>query len=113
MKFYHTKRFKQKQNKKELEKSKGIFYVNIGLFALTALVAISYFIQINAHASKGYILLDVEKDIAQLEKESRDLELKAVDLSSMNALDKRIGISDFVEIESVEYLHVNNEVAKK
>jgi cell division protein FtsL len=78
--------------------------INIFLGFLVVLTFISYLIQINGLATKGYQIKELEQKIFELQQETADLELEALGLQSLNAVQDRVNQLEMVAVGQTEYL---------
>ena len=74
------------------------------LLGLTLFIGLLFVIQINLTATKGYDIRDLEQKIVVLEKESKDLQLAAVELGSMNRMVVQLPDYNLVEARADAYL---------
>ena len=78
--------------------------VRFGLLGVTLFIGLLFVIQINLTATKGYDIRDLEQQIVKLEKESKDLQLAAVELESMNRIVVQLPDYNLVEARPDAYL---------
>jgi len=78
--------------------------INTILAVLVVVVAVSYFVQINSLATKGYQITELEDKVEQLEQEKKDLELISLNLQSMGTVKEKVDGLGLVAINDVQYL---------
>jgi hypothetical protein len=72
-----------------------------------------YLYQVNDLATKGYEIRDIENRIQVLEKESKKMKIKEVELRSMYNIEKSTQELNLVSPQSVTYVEMNSSVAMK
>jgi hypothetical protein len=72
-----------------------------------------YLYQVNDLATKGYEIRDVENKIQLLEKESKKMKIKEVELRSMYNIEKSTQELNLVSPQSVTYVEMDSSVAMK
>jgi len=78
--------------------------LNIIVLGLVVFIGISYLIQINTLATKGYQIRELETKVTQLEKESKTMELQVLELQSMDNVKNKVSQLNMVDVGKVEYL---------
>ena len=78
--------------------------VRFGLLGVTLFIGLLFVIQLNLTATKGYDIRDLEQQIVKLEKESKDLQLAAVELESMNRIVIQLPEYNLVQARPDAYL---------
>lgn len=91
----------------------GLSQSTFVLFAVLAVSGAFYLYQVNDLASKGHEIKDIENQIAELQKESKKMHIKEVELKSMYSIEKATENLDLVNSENVSYLEINGPVAMK
>jgi hypothetical protein len=86
-----------------------VFVVVIGIFFSGGF----YLYQVNDIATKGYEIRDLEKRIQDLNKESKKMEIKEVELKSMYNIEKASQDLNLVNSGEVSYIEINGPVAMK
>ncbi|EKE11314.1 MAG: hypothetical protein ACD_15C00108G0009 [uncultured bacterium] len=86
-----------------------IFVVAAGIFFSGGF----YLYQVNDIATKGYEIRDLEKRIQDLNKESKKMEIKEVELKSMYNIEKASQDLNLVNSGEVSYIEINGPVAMK
>lgn len=87
-----------------------------GVFLLIIFVILTgalYVYQVNDIATKGYEIKEIEKQIQDLDRESKKLQIKEVELKSMNNIEKSIEDSDLVTSSEISYVEIKGPVAMK
>ena len=106
---------KTKENKDEARDGAGLSLVST-CFLLVLLVLSAgafYLYQVNDLATKGYEMKEVENRIADLEKQSKNMEIKEVELRSMYNIEKSTGDLNLVSAQNISYVEMNGPVAMK
>jgi cell division protein FtsB len=105
-KFFHlTKRKRRKiQRKRRLLMKVDIKTANIVIGLLIVVIGVSYLVQINGLATKGYQIKELEDRIAELSQDQADLELVALSLQSMGAVKDKVEDLGMVAVGENEYL---------
>ena len=107
-KFFHL----SKKSSRQLERRKQILpamkisikALNLIIFSLIVVIGVSYLVQINGLATKGYKIKDLESRIAELNQEKADLELDALSLQSIGAVKDKVEGLGMVAIGETDYL---------
>ena len=89
-------------------------YLNRGIFALICVISLGYIVSINDLSIRGFILQDIKKEIARLETENEQYEVKAMTLTSYQLIDERAKKLGMVKVDNIQYVSVvDGAVAKK
>lgn len=72
--------------------------------ALTIVIGVTYLMQTNVAATKGYKIKDLEKQINQLEERNTKLNLKYIELQSMASVIEQVPGLNLVPSENVEVI---------
>jgi hypothetical protein len=109
---------REKTAEKKKYQAKGSVKVGLSqsIFVLFSILAVSgayYLYQVNDLASKGYEIRAIENQIAELQKESKKMKIKEVELKSMYSIEKATENLDLVSSSNVSYLEINGPVAMK
>lgn len=100
----------KKENKIFLNLAK----LNKAMFLLFIAGFVCYVSSVNDLSVKGFKLQEMKKQVAEIEANNKELELKVMNLSSYNNLSERINGFSMVPAGSVSYVANKNEaVAKK
>ncbi len=86
-----------------------IFTVIIGIF----LCGSFYLYQVNNIATKSYEIRDLEGKIQNLNKESKKMEIREVELKSMYNIEKASQDLNLVNSGEVSYIEINGPVAMR
>ena len=70
-----------------------------------------YLYQVNDLATKGYKMKEAENRIAELEKESKKMEIREVELRSMYNVEKSTQDLNLVNTQNISYVEMNSPVA--
>ncbi|PIZ95704.1 MAG: hypothetical protein COX81_00320 [Candidatus Magasanikbacteria bacterium CG_4_10_14_0_2_um_filter_37_12] len=82
------------------------------LIMLMVVFGVLYLFQTNAVSTKGFDISHLEKQIVELERETRKLDVKIAEYRSINSVQERLSTLNLVATNSVEYLTpVGTEVA--
>lgn len=85
-------------------------------FAVVMIIVASgafYLYQVNDIATKGYEIRDLESQIQDLNRESRKMELREVELRSMQNIEKASQDLNLVNSTNVTYVEINGPVAMR
>lgn len=80
-------------------------YINIGIGCLIIVMGVSYLVQINGLATKGYQISELEEKVTELKDYNSDLELETSRLQSMGSIKDKVVSLEMVEVDKVEYLN--------
>ncbi len=83
----------------------GIWAWNLVLVAGTILLSSFYVFQVNASASKGYDLRDVERRVETLKTEAMALQDKMTTLTTLQAVSERAAVLGFVQPDHIVYVN--------
>ena len=107
---------REKKTKKIYAETKAVSklgsasYVFALIFAVISAGAF-YLYQVNDLATKGYEIKEIENRINELQKESKKMKIKEVELRSMYNIEKATENLDLVNASNVSYLEMNSPVA--
>ncbi|KKR20126.1 MAG: hypothetical protein UT50_C0021G0004 [Candidatus Moranbacteria bacterium GW2011_GWA2_39_41] len=73
----------------------------------------AYLYQVNDIATKGYEIRDLEKQVKDLSKESKKMEIREVELRSMYNIEKASQDLNLVNSNDVTYVEIDGPVAMK
>lgn len=75
------------------------------ILALTILtVGVLYLLQMNMLATRGYVMKDLEKQIALIKKENDTLRIRILQAQGMEVLQKKIDTLGFVRSDHIQYV---------
>jgi len=106
---------KEAKIKLKQKSNSGIFLPVISAFSVI-MIFISgafYLYQVNDLATKGYEIRDIENQIQMLEKESKKMKIKEVELRSMYNIEKSTQELNLISPQSVTYVEMESSVAMK
>ena len=107
----------KKESKIKLkQKSSSGMFIPFFTAVLVVMIFISgafYLYQVNDLATKGYEIRDIENQIEVLEKESKKMKIKEVELRSMYNIEKSTQELNLVSPQSVTYVEMDSSVAMK
>lgn len=106
---------KTKETVGEVKKKSRSSLVNCCFFLafILATTGSFYLYQVNDLATKGYEMKEAEGRIKELEKESKRMEIKEVELRSMYNIEKSTKELDLVNAQNITYIEMNSPVAMK
>lgn len=88
--------------------------VSIGVGCLVVVSFITYLVQINAMATKGFEIRKLEDNIVALQKKNKSLQLDMIELQSMTTLKNKVRSMNLVEADEVAYYNsVGTRFAQK
>ena len=104
------KRENQSQQKQVHKKNNfGLIFFNKLLFSIILISGFCYTLNINDLAVKGFELQALKQEIKELHETEKTLKLEVADLRSYNNLDDKIKKSNFITVDSIEYLESEEE----
>jgi hypothetical protein len=83
------------------------------LVFLILLAGTFYLYQVNDLATKGYEIRDIENQIQTLEKDSKKMKIKEVELRSMYNIEKSTQELNLISPQNVTYVEMDSSVAMK
>lgn len=89
----------------KLSKAHAVVLLTLALFSVV------YLISVNALATKGYEIKELERGITAQKKENERLQLQIIEKQSMSSLQKKIAELGFVSSDSVQYITPSAAVA--
>lgn len=107
--FYLTKNrnHRPRQKRRWLSLMKiNIKTTNMIIGLLIVVFSVSYLVQINGLATKGYQIKELEKRITELEEQKSDLELVTLSLQSMGSVKDKVVDLGMVEVGEPDYLNL-------
>ena len=85
--------------------------INAFLGACVLGTALSYLIQTNAIATKGYEIKELEQKLQSLQKVKKELESKSLELQSMTLIASKVEKLNLVKISKAKYLTPDERTA--
>ena len=82
----------------------SLHHFNIGIVCLIVVAGMSYLIQINGLATKGYQISELEDKVAELKEFNSDLQMETLRLQSMGSIKDKVASLEMVAVDNVEYL---------
>ena len=76
--------------------------MSMAVVAFTFIVGVTYLMQINVTATKGYKIKELEKRVTQLTEENKKLNLKHIELQSMANVIEQVPSLNLVVTQDVE-----------
>lgn len=115
---FSGKKISQEKNLGKKEAAFGgtkISLVSLGFIFLLSifLSGLVYLYQVNSLATQGFEMKEIEKDIQAIEKENKQLQIKEIELRSMNNIEKATEELNLVNSTNVTYIEVAGPVAMK
>jgi hypothetical protein len=106
---------KEAKMKIKQKSSSGIFLpvFTAALVTMIFTCGAVYLYQVNDLATKGYEIRDIENRIQVLEKESKKMKIKEVELRSMYNIEKSTQELNLISPKSVTYVEMDSSVAMK
>ena len=89
---------------------------NSSVIFLASLIIIAgsfYLYQVNDLATKGFEVRDLERQIQELEKNGKQMQIREVELRSMYNIEKSTQELDLVNPSNITYLEIDGPVAMK
>jgi hypothetical protein len=83
------------------------------MFIFVLISGAFYIYQVNDLATKGYEIKDIETKIESLEKESKKMRIREVELKSMYNIEKSTQDLNLVSPSSITYVRMGSSVAMK
>ncbi|MDO8425681.1 MAG: hypothetical protein Q7T01_04190 [bacterium] len=98
-----------------LQRARGIDARPWNVFVVVALVActLGYLALVNSNATAGYELHDLESRAAELQDETRQLEITTISMQSEERVASRIVDMGYVDVAQVRYLAQDRVVARR
>lgn len=78
--------------------------LSYSLIAMVAMMAFAYMALINIRVTKGFEIKDLEVRLTELQKSQRLLERQAAELQSIQNIEQKVNMSNFVPTTNVSYL---------
>ncbi|MFA7244982.1 MAG: hypothetical protein WC070_02230 [Candidatus Magasanikbacteria bacterium] len=114
MNSYLEKKQTLRQKKEVLNKLFFSTSFRISLFAFILVFGVLYILKTTSVSTKGYVISDLEKQVANLEYENRKMDVQVAKYKSMQNLQARISETDLVIVSNVAYLDIfDSSVAKR
>jgi len=78
----------------------------LGLAALGSVLVwgVIYLVIINAVATKGFEIKNLEQQLASVKEENKKLEVRSTELQSLDSIEQGLDKSKFVSVQKIEYL---------
>lgn len=103
-KFFHLSKKQPKLSCRYPRKKISVKLLNLFILSLVVVTGMSYLIQANSIATKGYAIKDLQTKIDQLKQDGNNLQLQISELQSMDNIKNRISQLDMVSAGQAEYL---------
>lgn len=114
MNSYLEKKQTLRQKKEVLNKLFLSTSFRLSLFTFILVFGVLYILKTTSVSTKGYVISDLEKQVATLEYENRKMDVQVAKYKSMQNLQARISDTDLVIVSNVEYLDIfESSVAKR
>jgi hypothetical protein len=111
-KFCQTMKIGKKMNHRKLRKFSKPLMV-IGLLGLILGSIITYLVEVNYIAAKGFQVRDLEKEITLLEEENEKLQVQVVQLKSMTDLSEKVQELGMVPVDKITYFETTGQVVAR
>ena len=109
-KFSHLSKSNSVQVKLKLKRWSMIKFnlkkLNILIGVMIVSSGVTYLVQINALATKGYQIKALEQRVSELKEEKEDLELQSLGLQAMGSVKDKVADLGMVEITDTDYLTI-------
>jgi len=105
--------FVASEQKRELAGKMSLSVGIIFLMIFTLFLGGMYIFQVNKISTQGIDMRNAENRIKELEKEQRNLEIKEVQLKSMDQIEKAKEDFNLVESEVISFLELDGSMAMK
>lgn len=99
----------EKKKEKGTQKRSSIVVLVLSIILAGAF----YLYQVNDLATKGFEVRDLEKQIQELEKDGKQMQIREVELRSMYNIEKSTQDLNLVNPSNITYLEINGPVAMK
>ncbi len=93
-----------RQKKQALQKLIVSSSFRVGLIVMMILFGVLYVFQTNSVSTKGFEISDLERQIVELERENRKINVEIAEYRSMESIQNRITELNLVTVDSPEYL---------
>ncbi|MFA6410223.1 MAG: hypothetical protein WCW26_01450 [Candidatus Buchananbacteria bacterium] len=80
--------------------------VLIGVFCV--MLFVTYLIQVNSLATKGYQIKELERKVGELKQEKADLDLQTLSLQSVGAIKDKVNSLGMVAVNKTEFISDNS-----
>ncbi|MFH1089851.1 MAG: hypothetical protein V1716_05520 [Candidatus Uhrbacteria bacterium] len=94
----------RKTNKAVAFLSRHMVVLNLTLFVLTTTLALTYVVQVNSSANKGYQIRELEVAINQLELNNQSMQVKIAETRSMENVAAKVPMLGMVPASTPVYL---------
>jgi len=84
--------------------SRHMVTVNLVLFVFTTTVAMSYVVQVNASATKGYQIRELQNSIDQLKLSNQSVQVKIAETRSMENIAAKVPMLGMVKAGTPQYI---------
>jgi cell division protein FtsL len=98
--------------KSKSRSSSSVFYLNLAIVFVIAILGLVYVFTLNALSTKGYAIRQAEQQINQLEIQYKNLELQVSNLQSINRIKQEASLLNFVPASDVTYINVSDFALK-
>jgi cell division protein FtsL len=85
--------------------------VHIGVLLTAAIFSLVYLVQVNAMATKGYAIREIEQSIAQKKKANERIGLDIIQAQSIENLQKKMDELKLVQSQRIDYITSGAPVA--
>ncbi len=85
--------------------------VHAGVLLTVLILSVVYLVHVNALATRGYAMKELDSHIADLKKENERLQMDIIEAQSMSTLQKKIDEMKLVRADRIDYLEPGASVA--
>lgn len=91
----------------------GSLFASVSVIVLVLLFGAFYLWEVNDLATKGFEIRDLEKQIQELAKNNKRMQIREVELKSMYNIEKSSRDLNLVSPQNITYLEINGPVAMR
>lgn len=85
--------------------------VHAGVLLTVLILSVVYLVHVNALATRGYAMKELDHHIADLKKQNERLQIDIIQSQSMGTLQKKIDEMKLVRADHIDYIEPNASVA--
>lgn len=99
------------EKKKRVDGNNRLFRANTLLLLTLLFVSVWYVVHVNALATKGYEIKELERQIVLSQKEQENLQMKSIEAGSLSSIQARISKFGMAPSDHLVYLKQSQAVA--
>lgn len=84
--------------------SRNVMWVNLVLFLMVISCSLAYVVKVNASATKGYQIRELETVISQLKLDNQAMQVKIAEVRSMDNIAAKVPMLGMVKAETPQYV---------